>query len=144
MARMRPLRPAALLTWCGWPDRSRSSASKSSTPNNYFPEIRRRAQMPAQPNPHPKMTGKQPKRLLALDGGGIRGMISLEMLERIEQILKQEAGGGDEFRLADYFDYVGGTSTGAIIATCVSLGMSVAEIKRFYHERSEERRVGKE
>ena len=61
-------------------------------------------------------------------------MIALEMLERIEDILKQETGRGADFRLSDYFDYVGGTSTGAIIATCVSLGMSVAEIKGFYRD----------
>ncbi len=34
--------------------------------------------------------------------------------------------------LADFFDYVAGTSTGAIIATCISLGMTVAEIRKFY------------
>ena len=34
--------------------------------------------------------------------------------------------------LADYFDYVAGTSTGAIIATCLSLGMRVDEIRDFY------------
>ncbi len=84
--------------------------------------------------PHPKMTGTKPKRLLALDGGGIRGMISLEMLECIEATLRGRTGAGKDFCLADYFDYVGGTSTGAIIATCVSLGMTVAQIKEFYRE----------
>ncbi len=34
--------------------------------------------------------------------------------------------------LSDYFDYVAGTSTGAIIATLVSLGFSVDEIREFY------------
>src|SRR5690606_9005293 len=43
----------------------------------------------------------------------------------------------DDFVLADYFDYVAGTSTGAIIATCVALGMPVAEIRRFYIENGE-------
>jgi len=81
--------------------------------------------------PHPKQHGTKPKRLLALDGGGIRGMISLEMLARIEQIVKERAGAAC---LADYFDYVGGTSTGAIIATCISLGMSVDEIRKFYQD----------
>src|SRR6185503_11720916 len=81
--------------------------------------------------PHPKQQGTKPKRLLALDGGGIRGMISLEMLARIEQIVKERAGAAC---LADYFDYVGGTSTGAIIATCISLGMSVDQIRKFYQD----------
>jgi hypothetical protein len=34
--------------------------------------------------------------------------------------------------LADYFDYVAGTSTGAIIATLVSLGFSMDEVRAFY------------
>jgi patatin-like phospholipase/acyl hydrolase len=83
------------------------------------------------PTPHPKQNGTRPKRLLALDGGGIRGMISLEMLAEIERIVKERT---NATCLGDYFDYVGGTSTGAIIATCISLGMSVEQIKGFYHE----------
>ncbi|MEO7522350.1 MAG: patatin-like phospholipase family protein [Gemmatimonas sp.] len=72
------------------------------------------------------------KKLLALDGGGIRGLVSIEVLAQLERMLRSELGRGDEFRLSDYFDYVAGTSTGAIIATCVSLGMSVDEIREFY------------
>jgi patatin-like phospholipase/acyl hydrolase len=56
-------------------------------------------------------------------------MITLEILARMEQVL---GAGNDSFVLADYFDYVAGTSTGAIIAACISLGMSAAEIRKFY------------
>jgi predicted acylesterase/phospholipase RssA len=87
------------------------------------------------PTAHPKMAPAAQKRLLALDGGGIRGILSLEILAEMERILRASVGGGrPEFRLADYFDYVAGTSTGAIIATCVSLGMSVDEIRKFYED----------
>ena len=72
-----------------------------------------------------------PKRLLSIDGGGIRGLISIEILERIETLLR-EAYGQPELVLADYFDYVGGTSTGAIIATGISLGMTMDDIRGFY------------
>jgi patatin-like phospholipase/acyl hydrolase len=71
------------------------------------------------------------KKLLALDGGGIRGVITLEVLDRIEQIARKKLGREDAV-LADYFDYLGGTSTGAIIATCLALGMTVDEVRRFY------------
>jgi patatin-like phospholipase/acyl hydrolase len=74
------------------------------------------------------------KKLLALDGGGIRGVVTLEVLARIESVLREKLGRGDDFVLADYFDYVAGTSTGAIIATCVALGMRVADIQAFYLE----------
>lgn len=83
--------------------------------------------------PH-AMTVKRdpPYRLLSLDGGGIRGMIAIEVLAEIETMVQTELGLGDEFVLADYFDYIGGTSTGAIIATCLSLGMRVDRIRTFY------------
>jgi patatin-like phospholipase/acyl hydrolase len=73
-----------------------------------------------------------PRKLLALDGGGIRGILSVEILARIEDELRAKLNAGPEFVLADYFDYIAGTSTGAIIATCLSLGMSAADIRTFY------------
>jgi hypothetical protein len=73
-----------------------------------------------------KVRGGGAKRLLALDGGGIRGLITIEILAAIEKAVGVP--------LADYFDYVAGTSTGAILASCISLGMSVDEIRRFYVE----------
>jgi uncharacterized protein len=74
-----------------------------------------------------------PKKLLAIDGGGIRGVLTLEVLQRIEELLKARSGRSD-FRLADYFDYIAGTSTGGIIAAGLSIGMSVKEILDFYQE----------
>jgi uncharacterized protein len=72
--------------------------------------------------------------LLALDGGGIRGVLTLQVLQRCETLLREtKAGGNPAFCLADYFDYIGGTSTGAIIAAALAIGMSVAEISHFYH-----------
>lgn len=73
------------------------------------------------------------KKLLAVDGGGIRGVLALEVLQRIEDLLRPE-GGNTEFCLADYFDYISGTSTGGIIAACLSRGMSVANILKFYED----------
>ena len=66
----------------------------------------------------------QPRKILSLDGGGIRGVLTLEILLEIENQLKAELKKDDSFRLSDYFDYIGGTSTGAIIAAGLSLGMS--------------------
>jgi patatin-like phospholipase/acyl hydrolase len=77
-----------------------------------------------------------PKRLLAIAGGGIRGLIAIEFLSRVESVLR-DTFGKDDLVLADYFDYVGGTSTGAIIATLVSLGYSTADIRAFYVDGAE-------
>ena len=72
-----------------------------------------------------------PHKLLACDGGGIRGIIAVEILAKIEAELRT-ASGNPRLVLADYFDYVAGTSTGAIIATLVALGLSMDEIRAFY------------
>jgi patatin-like phospholipase/acyl hydrolase len=72
-----------------------------------------------------------PKRVLSLDGGGIRGMISLAYLQRIEDILKNRTQ-KENYRLCDYFDLIGGTSTGAIIAAALACGFTVQEITRLY------------
>ncbi len=79
-----------------------------------------------------KLSRSGPKRLLALDGGGIRGVISIEVLAAIESLLKFRLNRGDDFVLADYFDYIAGTSTGGIIATCLAWGMKVSEVRAFY------------
>jgi len=84
-----------------------------------------------------KLVEKPQKKLLSLDGGGIRGIITIEILAKIEYELKTALRADDTFRLCEYFDYIGGTSTGAIIATALSLGMSVDEIRRFYIESGE-------
>ena len=85
-----------------------------------------------------KLTSSGPKKILALDGGGIRGMITVEVLAAIEDLLRRKLGRGDDFRLADYFDFVAGTSTGAIIAACISVGMSVSEVRTFYLDNGKE------
>lgn len=78
---------------------------------------------------------EQPRKILSLDGGGIRGVLTLEILYEMEQQLKKALQKDDSFRLSDYFDYIGGTSTGAIIAAGLSLGMSVTELLLFYQEK---------
>lgn len=80
---------------------------------------------------------EQPRKILSLDGGGIRGVLTLEILLEIENQLKAELKKEDNFRLSDYFDYIGGTSTGAIIAAGLSLGMSVNELLKFYEDKGE-------
>jgi len=79
-----------------------------------------------------RMMAEGPKKILALDGGGIRGMMTVEILAEIERMLREQLKKGPEFRLAHFFDFVAGTSTGAIIAACISAGMSVPEIRDFY------------
>jgi uncharacterized protein len=69
------------------------------------------------------------KRILSIDGGGVRGILALAFLERLEALLSES---GQGVRLCDYFDLIGGTSTGAIIATGLALGFSAKSIHDFY------------
>ena len=71
------------------------------------------------------------KKILACDGGGILGLISVEILARLEGELRTRLGQPD-LVLADYFDFVCGTSTGAMVAACISAGMSTDRIRSFY------------
>jgi hypothetical protein len=72
-----------------------------------------------------------PKRILSLDGGGLRGMLTLQVLRRIEGLL-QARFNDQNMRLCDYFDLIAGTSTGAIIAAGLALGMTIDEIEEHY------------
>src|SRR4026209_2427944 len=77
---------------------------------------------------------QQPRKLLALDGGGIRGVLTLQVLIRMEEILAEKSGQGKDFRLCNFFDYIGGTSTGAIIAAGLAIGKSARFLSDFYKE----------
>jgi hypothetical protein len=66
------------------------------------------------------------KRILAIDGGGIKGVFPASFLATIEDTI------GDN--VANYFDLIAGTSTGGIIALGLGLGFSAKEILTFYEE----------
>ena len=78
-----------------------------------------------------RLTSPGPKRILALDGGGIRGALTVGYLVRIEALLRNRHQNQD-LRLCDYFDLVGGTSTGSIIAALLAVGKSASEIQKLY------------
>jgi patatin-like phospholipase/acyl hydrolase len=59
------------------------------------------------------------KKILAIDGGGIRGIIPGQVLIALEREVRRQSG-NSEARLADYFDFFAGTSTGGIL-TCLYL-----------------------
>jgi predicted acylesterase/phospholipase RssA len=64
------------------------------------------------------------RRILALDGGGIKGVLEAAFLDTVETATGK--------RIADHFDLVAGTSTGGIIALGLGLGLSASEIVEFY------------
>ena len=48
-----------------------------------------------------KLVKAGPRKLLAVDGGGIRGVIALQVLGRIERVLQAALGRDDRFTLAE-------------------------------------------
>jgi patatin-like phospholipase/acyl hydrolase len=63
-------------------------------------------------------------RLLALDGGGVRGLSSLMILRRLMATVNPDAPP----KPCDYFDMIAGTSTGGLIAVMLGrLRMTVDE-----------------
>ena len=79
-----------------------------------------------------------PKRILALDGGGVRGILTLQYLKRMENLLRKRTGDDPNFRLSQYFDLIGGTSTGSIIATGLALGWTVEKLETLYNQLAEQ------
>jgi uncharacterized protein len=55
-------------------------------------------------------------KILSLDGGGMRGVVSATILKQIEEILDKKKGK----KLHEYFDLIAGTSTGSILAAGIA------------------------
>lgn len=71
--------------------------------------------------------------LLSLDGGGVRGLSSLLILKKLMESLNPD----EPPKPCDYFDMIGGTSTGGLIAIMLGrLRMTVDECIEEYKELS--------
>ena len=55
-------------------------------------------------------------RILALDGGGVRGLSSLLILQKLMDEVADKKGDGKPALPCEYFDLICGTSTGGLIA----------------------------
>ncbi len=58
-------------------------------------------------------------RLLSIDGGGIKGLVLTQMLMDMEEVFGTP--------IVHCFDWIGGTSTGGMLALCLASGKSVME-----------------
>lgn len=77
--------------------------------------------------------------VLSIDGGGIRGLIPATILDFLESQLQELDG--EDVRLADYFDIIGGTSTGGLVTAMLTVPdenkrplFAAKDIKPFYLE----------
>ena len=60
-------------------------------------------------------------RVLSLDGGGVRGLSSLLILREIMEDIERRIGADETPKPCEYFDLIGGTSTGGLIAIMLGL-----------------------
>jgi patatin-like phospholipase/acyl hydrolase len=64
------------------------------------------------------------RKILSIDGGGIKGVFPAAFLADVEETIGEP--------VVDYFDLIVGTSTGGIIALGLGLGITATEILTFY------------
>lgn len=69
-------------------------------------------------------------KVLAIDGGGIRGAFAAGFLAELEQHIPT--------KIYEHFDLVAGTSTGGIIAMALALGMSARQVREFYERHGKQ------
>jgi patatin-like phospholipase/acyl hydrolase len=101
--------------------------------------------MPELDPPRPRSAGSRPTRripqvwdpdrqfrILAIDGGGIRGLFPATFLAGLEN---RYLGGRSA---ADYFDLIAGTSTGGILALGLAAGLRADDLRQLYCQRGDE------
>ena len=69
---------------------------------------------------------KKPFKILCIDGGGIKGIYSAELLAKFEEVF--------DCIVSECFDMLCGTSTGGIIALAASLKIPMSDVVKFYQK----------
>ncbi len=103
-----------------------SDRNDQQRPEPRSTEIRRTRRVP---QPWPK---DRDFRILAIDGGGIRGIFPAAVLAGLEQRFLEGQS------IATRFDLIAGTSTGGIIALGLSAGLTAAQLRDLYVNRGGE------
>lgn len=81
--------------------------------------------------------------ILSIDGGGVRGIIPSEVLSVLESKLQKLDVDNKDARIADYFDFIAGTSTGGLMTAMLTAPnekqrplFAAKDIAKFYQDRS--------
>lgn len=74
-------------------------------------------------------------KILSLNGGGVRGLFTVNVLAEIERILEEEMGQEDA-KIGDYFDLITGTSIGGILALGLAAGKSARELEEVFRKQA--------
>lgn len=76
-------------------------------------------------------------KLLSLDGGGVRGLILVQILDHLEKLANYQQQQLEKKRkrrrrILEMFDWIAGTSTGGILALLLASGYDIAECRQIY------------
>jgi uncharacterized protein len=74
-------------------------------------------------------------KILALDGGGVRGIVSARILQQVEQEIRNQGKGNF---LHEYFDLIAGTSTGSILTGGIAIGKNSDDLVQLYRDRGQD------
>lgn len=74
-----------------------------------------------------------PIKILCFDGGGVRGLVEIKIIEEIEKMM------GKDQKISDHFDLICGTSTGGMLALGIGLrNMKSQDLRNLYWVMAQE------
>lgn len=74
-----------------------------------------------------------PVKVLALNGGGARGLYTVSVLARLEEVIEDKFN-IQNVKIGDYFDLITGTSIGGILALGLASGKSARELQAKFEQ----------
>lgn len=74
-------------------------------------------------------------KILSLNGGGARGLFTINVLAEIERIIEQQTGKSN-VKAGEYFDLITGTSIGGILALGLAAGKSARELESVFRDQA--------
>ena len=76
-------------------------------------------------------------QILALSGGGVRGLYTISILAQLEEVLAEKHN-DDSYNIAQHFDLIAGTSIGGILALGLASGMNARKLCRVLDENRQQ------
>lgn len=83
-----------------------------------------------------KQENRERFRILALSGGGYRGLYTAKVLAEIEEYLNEQYGSEERYiYIGEYFDLITGTSIGGILSLAIAYRIKMKDVVRLFQDR---------
>lgn len=90
----------------------------------------------SEPEDTPPPETSEKIKVLALNGGGVRGLFTITLLAELEAIIEKREK-LENVKIGDYFDLITGTSIGGILALGLASGKSARELKQAFEDNAQ-------